>query len=477
MDPSQASDEQRHRILLIEDEEAIALAYQAYFQDVGYDIVTAGTARAAMKLLEAEQFSVVISDLLLPDLHGLELFRKYKKTAGDRVAPSWMMITGHATVNSAVEVIKEGIDHYFVKPVDLQELEIFVAKGIRNYSIRLQNWNYKNREQNRDVEDRLIGRSRAYTEMKDLSRTAAASEASILIRGESGTGKELVAQLIHALSPRCAKPFIKVNCAAIPEPLLEAELFGHEQGAFTDARKLRKGKFEIADGGTIFLDEIGDMTPKLQVKLLRVLQEREVERLGGNRTIPLDIRLVAATNSDLESKIRSGEFREDLYYRINVIAIPVPALRERGRDDILLLASHFLAKFNAKNKKMFGQVSVETQELLSRYRWPGNVRELENVIERAVVLGTGESLQPEHLPPTIREQAPVDMDVVNRILELSMPLETLERELIRRAIRRSQGNISKAARKLGLTRRTLQYRMEKHDVTRESCLEELPAKA
>jgi DNA-binding NtrC family response regulator len=455
-------------ILIIEDEASMATLYEDFFTELGYVPRIAQTGAEALELLFRDEFSVVISDLILPDQHGLEIFRRVKKHKLEKVSPAWVMITGHASFNNAVEVIKEGVDHYFEKPIDLQELEIFVARCVESYKTRFQNWRYRNREKKQVIQDRLIGRSRHFREMLSISKIAAASEATILIRGESGTGKELIAELIHSVSPRSSGSFVKVNCAAIPENLLEAELFGHEKGAFTDAHRLRKGKFELANGGTIFLDEIGDMTPNLQVKLLRILQERELERLGGGETIPLDIRLVAATNCDLEEKIKTGEFREDLYYRINVITINVPSLRERARDDILLLVSHFLTKFNSKNKKLFTEIGEETQDLLARYKWPGNVRELENVIERAVVLGTGTELLPMHLPPTIREQQPIDEDVIDKILEQEMSMDTVERELIKRALERSGGNISLAARKLGLSRRTLQYRLKEKKYTKNN---------
>lgn len=447
-------------ILIIEDEASMATVYEDFFTDMGYRPRIAKTGAEALDLLFKEEFSVVISDLILPDQHGLEIFRKVKKHKLEKVSPAWVMITGHASFSNAVEVIKEGVDHYFEKPIDLQELEIFVQRCVESYTTRFQNWLYRNKEKKQVIQDRLIGRSRHFRDMLSIAKTAAASEATILIRGESGTGKELIAELIHTESPRSDNPFIKVNCAAIPENLLEAELFGYEKGAFTDAHKRRQGKFELANGGTIFLDEIGDMTPNLQVKILRVLQERELERLGGIETIPLDLRLVAATNCDLEEKIAAGEFREDLYYRINVITVNVPSLRERARDDILLLVSHFLRKFNSKNGKLFKEIAEETQTILARYKWPGNVRELENVIERAVVLGTGTELLPAHLPPKIREQQPIDEDVIDKILEQDMRLETVEMELIKRALERSKGNVSLAARKLGLSRRTLQYRMK-----------------
>jgi DNA-binding NtrC family response regulator len=454
-----APDHLRH-ILIIEDEASMSTVYEDFFTDMGYIPRIAKTGMEALDLLFKEDFSVVVSDLILPDQHGLDIFRKVKKHKLEKVSPAWVIITGHASFNNAVEVIKEGVDHYFEKPIDLRELEIFVSRCVESYKTRFQNWRYRNREKKQVIQDRLIGHSRQFREMLSIAKIAAASEATILIRGESGTGKELVAELIHSISPRSGEPFIKVNCAAIPESLLEAELFGYEKGAFTDAHKRRKGKFELANSGTIFLDEIGDMTPNLQVKILRVLQERELERLGGNETIPLDIRLVAATNCDLEEKIKTGHFREDLYYRINVITINIPSLRERARADILLLVSHFLRKFNSKNKKLFTVIAQETQNLLARYKWPGNVRELENVIERAVVLGTGTELLPLHLPPTIREQQAVDEDVIDKILEQNMYLELVEKELIKRALERSKGNVSMAARKLGLTRRTLQYRMK-----------------
>jgi len=338
---------------------------------------------------------------------------------------------------------------------------VLVAQALEFRRLKRENKELKAQVAGRSLEERIVGRARSFVEMLELAKTAAESEATILIRGESGTGKELVAELIHKGSPRAKGPFVKVNCAAIPEPLLEAELFGHEKGAFTDAKKQRRGRFEAANGGTIFLDEIGEMTPNLQVKLLRVLQERELERLGGSETIPLDIRLVAATNRDLEAMIKDGDFREDLYYRINVITLTLPPLRDR-RGDIPLLAEHFLATFNQKNKKSFRGFSPEAIELLSAHGWPGNVRELENVVERAVVLGRGELVLREHLPAAIAAHEAPREDLVARVLETGISLDDLERELIVKALAQTGSNVSKAARLLGLTRRMLQYRMEKY---------------
>lgn len=462
-------------ILIIEDEAAMATAYHDFFSDMDYRPTIAKTGQEALEYLGQRDFSVVISDLLLPDFHGLDIFREIKEQKRSKVSPAWVMITGHATYKNAVEVIKEGVDHYFVKPVDFQELEVFVARCVESYATRYQNWRFRKQAKGQAIQDRIIGRGQKFREMLSVAQTAADSEATILVRGESGTGKELIAELIHHSSPRSQRAFVKVNCAAIPEPLLEAELFGHEQGAFTDARKARKGKFEMANGGTIFLDEIGEMSPRLQVKILRVLQEREVERLGSSKTVPLDIRLVAATNRDLEDMIQSGAFREDLYYRINVITIQVPTLKERSKEDLELLISHFLTKFNSKNKKQFSQIQPEALSLLTNYPWPGNVRQLENVIERAVVLGSGTELLTSHLPPEIRERPAVKDDVIELILEQNLGLEEIERKLIKRSLQRAGGNISLAARTLGLTRRKLQYRLkEKHKMSLEECLTEKP---
>ncbi|MEZ0228446.1 MAG: sigma-54-dependent transcriptional regulator [Planctomycetota bacterium] len=451
-------------VLIVEDDRHQANALKGHLELEGHSVATTNDGLSALKKLDEAEWDIVLSDLRLPDMDGLEIFRRAREAKGDD-APAFVILTAFGTVQSAREALKAGVFDYLTKPVDASELAVLVDKALEFRRLKRENRELKAQVAGKTLDERIVGRSRIFTDMLELARTAAGSEATILIRGESGTGKELVAELIHQGSPRAKGPFIKVNCAAIPEPLLEAELFGHEKGAFTDAKRQRKGRFEAANGGTIFLDEIGEMTPSLQVKLLRILQERELERLGGSETIPLDVRVVAATNRDLEAMIKEQDFREDLYYRINVITLALPALKDR-RGDIPLLAEHFLSRFNAKNKKSFRGFSPEAMERLTGHLWPGNVRELENVIERAVVLGRGELILPEHLPASIASREVPDEDIVGRVLESGISIDDLERELIKKALTQTSGNVSQAARLIGLTRRTLQYRMEKWGISK-----------
>jgi two-component system response regulator HydG len=451
-------------VLIVEDDRHQANALKGHLELEGLVVATTNDGQSALRKLEQQEWDIVLSDLRLPDMDGLEIFRRARESKGEDAA-AFVILTAFGTVQSAREALKAGVFDYLTKPVDASELAVLVDKALEFRRLKRENKELKAQVAERTLDERIVGHSSVFTDMLELARTAAGSEATILIRGESGTGKELVAELIHQGSPRAKGPFVKVNCAAIPEPLLEAELFGHEKGAFTDAKKQRKGRFEAANGGTIFLDEIGEMTPPLQVKLLRVLQERELERLGGSETIPLDVRVVAATNRDLEAMIREQDFREDLYYRINVITLVLPPLRDR-RGDIPLLAEYFLTRFNAKNKKSFRGFSPEALDRLVSHGWPGNVRELENVIERAVVLGRGELILPEHLPAIISNREVPDDDIVGRVLESGISIDDLERELIKKALGQTGGNVSKAARLIGLTRRTLQYRMEKWGISK-----------
>jgi two-component system response regulator HydG len=452
-------------VLIVEDDRHQANALKGHLELEGLFVGTTNDGQSALARLGERDWDIVLSDLRLPDMDGLEIFRRAREARKGEDTAAFVILTAFGTVQSAREALKSGVFDYLTKPVDAAELAVLVDKALEFRRLRRENRELKAQVAGRTLAERIVGQAQVFSDMLDLARTAAGSEATILIRGESGTGKELVAELIHQGSPRARAPFIKVNCAAIPEPLLEAELFGHEKGAFTDAKKQRKGKFELANTGTIFLDEIGEMTPNLQVKLLRVLQERELERLGGGETVPLDIRLVAATNRDLETMIKEGDFREDLYYRINVITLSLPPLRDR-RGDIPLLAEHFLSRFNTKNKKSFRGFSPEAMERLTQHVWPGNVRELENVIERAVVLGRGDLILPEHFPAVIAAREAPDEDIVARVLETGISIDDLERELIKKALAQTSGNVSKAARLIGLTRRTLQYRMEKWGISK-----------
>jgi two-component system response regulator AtoC len=428
------------KILIVDDDPNQSGILRDILTFEGFTVQAATSAEQAIAAVRRDPPQVILSDLRMPDMDGLELFRRVRSESPEIM---FVIMTAHATVDTALQAMKEGVTDYITKPINSRELVKTLEKALELQSLKRENKTLKEKIEEAKIEDRIVFASKKMEEVLELVKTVARSEATVLIRGESGTGKELIANAIHAYSNRRQGPFVKVNCAAIPENLLEDELFGHEKGAFTDAQRQRKGKFELAHGGTIFLDEIGDMPPPLQVKILRVLQERQFERVGGSDVIHVDVRLIAATNRDLEELIREGEFREDLYYRLNVIPIFLPPLRER-RDDIVKLAMHFLQKFNRKNEKSFAGISQPAMQILVQYPWPGNVRELEN----------------------LKTAAPSNEDAIDRLFETELSLDDLERELIHKALERTSWNQSKAAKLLKLTRRTLQYRMEKYNLRR-----------
>ncbi|MGE0712293.1 MAG: sigma-54-dependent transcriptional regulator [Planctomycetota bacterium] len=459
------------RVLVVEDVRTQALFLRRVLEADGHEVISVRDVSAALTELFHGGIELVISDLRLEQQgDGIDLFRRAREQLA-AAAPSFVILTAHGTVEAAREALLAGVYDFLTKPVDPTELSVIVKNAIEFRRLREENRALTQAVAVQKVRERLIGNSRAFGAVIELAQAAAESEATILVRGESGTGKELIAELIHAASPRAAGPLVKVNCGAIPENLLEAELFGHEKGAYTDAHQARAGRFELAHGGTIFLDEVAEMSPALQVKLLRVLQERELERLGGQgQVIPLDVRLVAATNRDLEALIVDGRFREDLYYRINVITIQAPPLRERA-GDVELLANHFCARFTEKNHKQFLRISAPAMEILRRHSWPGNVRELENVIERAVVLGRGEEILPSHLPDALLHAPRASAEdvlktAIDHVFEDQIPLEDFSRQVIERAVQRHRGNITQAARVLGLTRRALQYRIDRDGINR-----------
>ena len=372
------------------------------------------------------------------------------------------MMTAYGTVETAVSAMKEGAYDYLTKPIDLDELLLMVQRIEKEVGLDRENRALKEQLREKFKVDFIISTSRRLEEALNLAGRVAQSQATVLILGESGTGKELIARAIHYSSPRADKPFVKVNCATLPENLLESELFGHEKGAFTGAAARRVGRFEQADQGSIFLDEIGDLSPSLQMKLLRVLQEKEFERVGSNQTIKSDVRVIAATNRNLEESIKKGAFREDLYYRLNVVTISLPPLRER-KEDIPLLVEHFLEKYNRENKKAVTSLSKEAKDLLLQYDYPGNVRELENFIERAVVLCRGDTLTVQDLPLNLRQsKAEAALGGARGGRNLPEALEEIERQWIVRALERSGGVQTKAAEELGISERVLRYKMKKY---------------
>ncbi|MBM4030394.1 MAG: sigma-54-dependent Fis family transcriptional regulator [Planctomycetes bacterium] len=449
-----------NHILVVDDDWQTADALRKNLRFEGYQADVAGSPPEALALLAKSPYPIVVSDMRMREMSGVELCDEIRRLYPDTDV---IILTAYGTIQDAVDAVKRGAYDYLTKPVDTERLLGTLRRLFELHRLRDENRALREEIQAERKATRLIGSSPAIAAVLETARTVAPTDATVLIRGESGTGKELVASAIHELSARAKNPLVKVNCAAIPETLLESELFGHERGSFTGAIALRKGRFEAAHRGTIFLDEISEMSPALQAKLLRVLQEREFQRVGGTETLTVDVRVIASTNRNLEKAVRDGDFREDLYYRINVVPIFLPPLRER-REDVLLLASHFLARFAARNRKSFKGIAPAAQQKLMAYHWPGNVRELENAIERAVVMAQGDTIGPDDiaLNPDVSRESPED--VASKLLQPGFAIEEFERKLLEAGLRKTGGNQSRAAELLGLTRRTLQYRMEKYAI-------------
>ncbi len=437
-------------ILVIDDEERMCKILQVALQGDGVRVATAPNAEVGLAAFERQPFDVVITDLKMPGADGLQVLERVKQRSPQTEV---ILMTAYATAQTAVEAMKKGAYDYVIKPFEMDELRLKVRHILEKKRLVCENVALRQELRERYSLKNMVGRSGAMQEVYRMVQKVAPSDATVLIRGESGTGKELVAQAIHHHSPRADKPFIAVNCAALPESLLESELFGHEKGAFTGADRRKLGRFELAGEGTIFLDEIGDLTPATQVKLLRVLQNHQIERLGGTEVIQVRARTIAATNKDLEEAIRQGTFRQDLYYRVNVFPIYLPPLRER-KEDIPELVEHFLQKFNHAHG-----MAPAAYERLMAYRWPGNVRELENAIERAVILAGDRRIEAEDLPAHIRGAPRGEFRI--DIPDEGISLEEVEKGLIYRALAKAGGNKSRAAKLLGITRRKLYSMLER----------------
>jgi DNA-binding NtrC family response regulator len=454
----------KKKILIVDDETKMLRVLELQLQSAGYDILKAESAEDGLRRLEAvasdgDGVALVMTDLRLPGVDGLEFLRKVRaQTPGVPV----IVMTAFGTVETAVEAMKAGASDYLLKPFSLEDMMITIDKVLELHALRSENIALKAELTRQYDFGQLIGRSERMKDVFEAAQRVAPTHATVLLGGESGTGKGMLARAIHINSPRRDGPFIKINCSAIPENLMEAELFGYEKGAFTGAMKSHPGKFEQADGGTVFLDEIGDVPMPIQVKLLRVLQEKEFERLGGTKTIRVSVRIIAATNQDLRAALEQGSFREDLYYRLNVVPIDIPPLRER-REDIAFLIDHFLKRFAADTGDRIRGISSEAVEMLAGYRWPGNVRELENIIQRAMVMAKSDVIGVEdiHLDHAGRSQ--VSSDGIPFLPE-GVTLDEYEQELIREALRRTGDNKSQAARLLGLTRNALRYRLSQMGV-------------
>jgi DNA-binding NtrC family response regulator len=441
----------KQKILIVEDEEKLRRVIQLQLASAGFEVEQARTAEEALPLLD--RADLVLTDLRLPGMSGLEMLALIQRQNAH--APVIMM-TAHGSIETAVEAMKSGAVDFLLKPFSLDHLMAVVNKALEVRGLRDENRQLKEELGRRYEFDNIIGRSPQMQEIFAAVLRVAPTRATVLLTGESGVGKDLIARAIHFHSPRKDRPLVKINCSALPENLMESELFGYEKGAFTGANISKPGKFEQADTGTVFLDEIGDVPQSVQVKLLRVLQEREFERLGSNKTQRVDIRMIAATNQDLRAALEQGTFREDLYYRLNVVALEIPPLRAR-KMDVPYLANHFIHKLAPDSGSQVESITPAAMELLLDHSWPGNVRELENVIERSLVMATGKQLDAKDIKldvPRTRQPIPGEL-----ALPEGMSLEQYEQELIRQALKKADGNKSRAARLLGLTRNALRYRL------------------
>ena len=443
------------RILVVDDEVNARTALVDLLREEGYLVDGAADGFKAIPRLAEESPDLVLTDLKMPGMDGLELLAKIRADDPERAV---VVMTAHGSVESAVRAMRAGATDYLTKPLNFDELLIVVERALERQRLRAEAGQLRERLRERHVIKNLLGTSAAVANLVDTTLQVAPTRANVLIEGESGTGKELIAAAIHEHSQRASGPFVKLHCAALAETLLESELFGHEKGAFTGALARRDGRFQQAHGGTLFLDEIGEISPSIQVKLLRFLQEHEFERVGGNQTIRVDVRVVAATNRDLLQQVREGKFREDLYYRLNVVSLRTPALRER-REDVPLLAMHFLRRFAKENGRTITGFDDEALRALSAYPWPGNVRELENAVERAVVCCRTETIQAKDLPSLVAAIAASDGDAP-AVPGASMA--AIERHAILRTLEATGGSTSRAAEILGISVRTIQYRLQEY---------------
>ena len=463
-------------VLVVDDDPAVRDVLQEALMQEEYSVSTAEDGAAAIQAVKDSVIHIVITDFQLPDIDGLEIIDRLAKLDA-KIIP--IMMTGFGTIETAVRAMKSGAFDFITKPFDLETVAVVVRKAAEFLRLRQENHLLRKAVRDQYRLEHLVGASEPIQQVMEFVQKVADSDSTVMVQGESGTGKELVARMLHFNSLRKDRPLVPVNCGAIPENLLESELFGHEKGAFTGATHSRMGRFELANGGTIFLDEIGEMSLPLQVKLLRVLQEREFERVGGNRTIHVDVRIIAATNQDLETLVEERRFRKDLFYRLNVIPIVIPPLRER-RSDIPLLIDHFLTRFNQSKHTEVSGLAPDALHMLTEYDWPGNIRELENMIERLVVLKKKGVLSIEDLPEKIcrRSSGPELKEQFIRFSEdginLSREIEQYEKHLIMEALRKANGVTSRAAQLLQLNRTTLVEKLKRKGVDPRSHLETLP---
>ena len=450
----------RFHILVVDDEPSQREMVSGFLKKQGFNVTSAESGEKALELFRQESFDLVLTDQKMPNMSGLDLLQAVHAINPETAV---ILMTAYGSIEAAVSSIKGGAIDYLTKPLNLDELLFRIRQAGERRRLSIENRELRETLQDRHRIEGIIGESGPMLDVISLVRRVAPSEATVLIRGESGTGKELIAKAIHFASPRARGPLVKVNCAALPENLLESELFGHEKGAFTGAVTSRQGRFELANNGTIFLDEIGDLPLHLQAKLLRVLQEREYERVGSSRSVKVNVRILTASHRPLEALIKAGQLREDLYYRLNVVMILIPPLRER-RTDITFLIDRFLQRFAEKNHKSIQGLTREARDILLRYDYPGNVRELENIIERAVVLTRDDVIGSGDLPLTVQEPTAVDEQGSN----LTATVEAVERRMIRDALARSEGVQTRAAELLGISERALRYKLIKYGFREEA---------
>jgi DNA-binding NtrC family response regulator len=457
--PSPGTKAPNPRVLIVDDERSQADTLAKMLQMDGFETTSVYSGKAALSVLQDGSISAVISDLSMPGMSGLELFNDCARLYPRLI---FIIVTGFGTMNDAVEAMRAGVHDFVTKPVGVSELVVKLKKALRLQNIETELTELKGTVESLRSRVKIVGDSEGMRNVLDRVHQVAKSTSTVLISGESGTGKELVARAIHLQSDRHSRPYVKVNCAAIPDSLLESELFGHKKGSFTGATQDRPGRFQSAQGGTLLLDEVGDLPIALQPKLLRVIQERELEPIGTSESVPIDVRLIAATHQDLRTRVQEGKFREDLFYRLNVIPLHLPPLRLRT-GDIVPLSEHFLRKYCDENHRAMRGFQRDAESMLKSYSWPGNVRELENCIERAVVLSRNDWISAADLllGPRSEEKDGGLQAAVNAYFDAGQGLDTLERGIILEALKRCGGNLSRAARSLGLSRRTLQYRVEK----------------
>lgn len=452
---------ERKKILIIDDEESMRHMLSLILKKEGYEVITANGGKEALELVSSISFDFILSDIIMPEMDGLELLQALKDR---KVESTIIMMSAYGTINTAVEAMKRGAYDYISKPFRPDEALMALRKAEERESLRQENIRLRQEVLREYSFGNIIGKSPRMLQIFELIKKISDYKTSVLLVGESGTGKEMVARCLHYNSPRSKAPFIAVNCGAIPETLLESELFGHEKGAFTDAKKEKRGSFEMAHEGTLFLDEVGELSPSAQVKLLRALQEGEIKRLGSERPITVDVRIIAATVKDLHKEVAGGKFREDLFYRLNVLQLNLPPLRER-KEDIPLLTEHFIQKYNNRHKLNIEGISEEALTFLLNYNWPGNVRELENIIERAMILTQGRKIMAENLPAEIKSP---EQNRIKKLIEEEISIKKatrlLEEELIRKALQKTGGNRTQAARILEISHPALLSKIKEYGI-------------